>query len=150
LVPQLVPVGFTVTVPVPVLPAVVPYIRLYVVVVVAVNVAVTAMAAFSVTVHELVVLVQPTHFVKVEPVLGVAVRVTVVPAGYVAQFAPQLAPAGFTVTVPVPVLPVVVPYVRLYVVVDIPASGAGIPASGVGPARHCLYASRQARVHVRS
>jgi hypothetical protein len=107
-----------------------------VVVVAAVNVAVTAIAALIVTVQVFVVLVQPTHFVNVEPVLGVAVSVTMLPAAYVAQLAPQLAPAGFTVTVPMPVLPAVTPYVRLYVVVE------GMPASGVvvDPlARHCLY-----------
>jgi hypothetical protein len=46
-----------------------------------VNVAVTVVEAVSVTVHLLVVLVQPTHFVNVEPVLAVAVNVTCVPAG---------------------------------------------------------------------
>jgi hypothetical protein len=86
----------------------------------------------------LVVLVQPPHFVNDEPLFAVAVNVTMVPAAYVAQLDPQVAPAGFTVTVPAPVLPAVVPYVRSYVVVVV-GGASGTPASiDVPPVTHCL------------
>ena len=46
----------------------------------------------------------PPHPVKVDPVVAVAVRVTLVPEVTVAlQVLPQVIPAGLEVTVPVPV-----------------------------------------------
>ena len=62
------------------------------------------MFAVRVTVHAPVPLQAPDHPGNVEPVLGVAVRVTDVPLGKVAlQVAPQLMPDGVLVTVPAPV-----------------------------------------------
>jgi hypothetical protein len=68
------------------------------------NVAVTEAAALSVTVHALVPEQTPDQPPKVEPELGVAVRVTFVPEAKVAlQLGElQLIPAGVLVTVPVP------------------------------------------------
>ena len=71
-VPQLIPVGLLVTVPVPV--PVFDTVRAYVF---SVNVAVTDLAALIVTTHVPVpVHPAPLQPVKVEPVAGVAVRVT--------------------------------------------------------------------------
>jgi hypothetical protein len=69
------------------------------------NVAVQLLAAVIVTVVGLVLPLQsPFQPVKVEPVAGVAVRVTVVPAANAAlQVAPHVIPAALLVTVPVPV-----------------------------------------------
>jgi hypothetical protein len=69
-----------------------------------VNVAVTVVAAVIVTLHVPVPSQGAPQPVKVEPVAGVAVKVTAVPLANVAeQAAPQLMPAGALVTVPVPV-----------------------------------------------
>jgi hypothetical protein len=74
------------------------------VVVVALNTAPTLAAAFIVTVQEPVPLHAPLQPAKVEPVPGVAARVTTVPCAKLAlQVAPQLKPAGELVTVPLPV-----------------------------------------------
>jgi hypothetical protein len=57
-----------------------------------------------VTAHAPVPLHAPLHPANVEPTAGVAVRITGVPAAYVAEHvAPQLIPAGLLVTVPSPV-----------------------------------------------
>ena len=70
----------------------------------AANVAVTAWGLVNVIVHTPVPVQAPPHPVKVEPVPGVAVRVTVLPAAMVAlQVLPQFTPAGDEVTVPAPV-----------------------------------------------
>ena len=70
-----------------------------------VKVAVTFWAALMVTVQVPVPLhPPPLQPVKVEPPLGVAVKVTLVPlVKLVLQVLPQLIPAGLLVTVPVPV-----------------------------------------------
>ncbi len=72
----------------------------------ALNVAVTLFAAFIVTVHEVPDTdEQPLQLAKVEPVDGVAVKVTEVPElNEALQVAPQLMPVGDEVTVPEPVL----------------------------------------------
>ena len=69
------------------------------------NVAVTFWAALMVTVQGLVPLhPPPLQPVKVEPPLGVAVSVTVVPLVKLAvQVLPQVIPAGLEVTEPEPV-----------------------------------------------
>src|SRR6478609_2072836 len=66
--------------------------------------AVIAVSAVSVTVHAPVpVHPPPVQPANDEPLTGVAVSVTVVPAGYVsAQSVPQLIPAGLEVTLPAP------------------------------------------------
>jgi hypothetical protein len=68
------------------------------------NPAVTDLAAFMVTVQVVPETAShPLHPVNVDPSRGVAVRVTSVPAGYVAeQVYPQLIPAGLDVTRPLP------------------------------------------------
>ena len=70
-----------------------------------VKVAVTAVGAISVTLQVPVPLQPPpVQPVKVEPTVGVAVSVIVVPWLNVAEHvAPQLMPAGDEVTVPAPV-----------------------------------------------
>ena len=61
------------------------------------------MAALSVTEHVAAPLHAPLHPVKVYPVCGAAVRVTVVPlVKFAEQVEPQLIPEGELVTVPVP------------------------------------------------
>ncbi|HTX52057.1 MAG TPA: hypothetical protein VMD08_01505 [Candidatus Baltobacteraceae bacterium] len=97
--PQLIPAGLLVTVPVPV-PASVT-VKGYVI---WVKVAVTFWTALMVTVQGPVPLhPPPLQPVKVDPPLGVAVRVTIVPLAKPAlQVAPQLIPAGLLVTVPLP------------------------------------------------
>ena len=67
--------------------------------------AVTVWSAVIVTIHEPVPLQPPPlQPVNVEPPVGAAVRVTVVPIGkFVAQTVPQEIPLGLLVTVPVPV-----------------------------------------------
>ena len=69
----------------------------------ATNVAVTERAAVIVTVHVLVPVQAPLQPAKLEPALGAAVSVTVVPAKLSEQSAPQLIPGGELVTVPAPV-----------------------------------------------
>ena len=97
--PQLIPAGVLVTVPVPV-----PALATVSVYCWSVNIAVTDVAAFTVTVHGPVPLHAPLHPAKVDPELGVAVSVTVVPKLNTSeQSAPQLIPAGELDTVPDPV-----------------------------------------------
>src|SRR5262249_11758285 len=95
--PQSIPGGSEVTVPVPD-PLTVRVTACLV------NVAVTAVAAFMVRVQAPVPeQPPPLHPAKVDPVAGVAVSVTTVPLSKGAeQVLPQLIPAGFEVTVPLP------------------------------------------------
>jgi hypothetical protein len=98
--PQLIPAGALVTVPVPCPFLFTVRVRLGV----GANVADTDVAAVSVTTQVPV----PEHGApqpeKVDPVAGVAVKVTCVPlAKFAEHVAPQLIPAGALVTVPVPV-----------------------------------------------
>jgi hypothetical protein len=69
-----------------------------------VNVTVTVRAISIVTLHELVVDVQPLHVPKLYPVAGVAVSVTLEPTPIAAEQIPvgQLMPPTFEVTEPVP------------------------------------------------
>ena len=68
------------------------------------NVAVTLRAWVMLTVQVPVPEHDPLQPVKVEPVVGVAVRVTLVPVlNEALQVAPQEIPVGLLVTVPVPV-----------------------------------------------
>lgn len=68
------------------------------------KVAVTEVLAFKVTVQVFVPVQPPDHPAKLEPVAGVAVRVTAVPALKLAEHVvPQLMPLGLLVTVPLPV-----------------------------------------------
>ena len=98
-VPQLIPEGLLVTVPVPV-----PASCTVSGEVGTLNVAVTEVAAVRVTAQVLVPLQAPDQPAKVEPVLGAAVSVTDVPKPKVAlHVVPQLMPVGLLVTVPVPV-----------------------------------------------
>ena len=101
-VPQEIPVGALVTVPLPV-PDLVTVSENDVGN--SVNVAVTALAALTVT-TQVPVPAQPPPLqpVKVEPVAGVAVRVTAVPlVKPCEQVVPQAMPVGALLTVPVPV-----------------------------------------------
>ena len=100
-VPQLIPLGLLVTVPLPV-PASVTVrtgwaaTRL--------NVAVTDTFALKVTAHVAIPEQAPDHPAKVEPELGVGVRVTTDPVLKLAlHVPPQLIPAGELVTLPAPV-----------------------------------------------
>jgi hypothetical protein len=99
-VPQFKPAGEEVTtpVPVPVLTIEIDGCGIWA------KLAVTLRAALIATLHELAVpLQEPLHPAKVEPVPGVAVRVTVASCAKLAlQVAPQLMPVGALVTVPVP------------------------------------------------
>src|SRR5437773_11798522 len=96
MVPQSIPAGVLMTVPMPA-PAVVTLRTT-----VGVKVAVTAVAAVSVTVHVPVpVQAPPLQPVKTEVGLGGAVSVTIVPLVEGAeQAAPQAMPAGAVVTAP--------------------------------------------------
>jgi hypothetical protein len=96
--PQLIPLGMEVTVPVPE-PALVT-----VSVNICANVAVTDLAAFIVTVQEVLVPIQsPDQLENIEPVSGVAVNVTDMLLAYEAeQVAPQSISVGVEVTMPVP------------------------------------------------
>jgi hypothetical protein len=99
-VPQEMPVGVLVTVPVPVPDFVIESAKDG-----NVNVAVTEAAVFIVTAH-VPVPVQPPPLqpVNVEPAAGVAVNVTAVPLAKAAEHVvPQETPVGALVTVPVPV-----------------------------------------------
>ena len=101
-VPQLMPLGLDVTVPVP------PPARTTMSVVgVVVKLAVTVVAAAIVTVHGPVpAQPPPDQPANVEPVSAAAVSATREVAGYDSvQSAPQLMPAGLDVTVPEPVPP---------------------------------------------
>src|SRR5262245_23485840 len=97
--PQSIPEGSDVTVPLPVPPVLTVRVTVR-----RVKVAVTVVAAFMVTVQAPVpAQPPPLHPVKAEPVAGVAVSVTTVPLSKGAeQVLPQLIPAGFEVTVPLP------------------------------------------------
>jgi len=98
-VPQLMPAGLLVTVPVPV-----PFFVTVSVTGVAVNAAVTEVSALTVTTHVPVPVQAPLQPANAEPVAGAAVRVTAVPAVKdFEQVVPQLIPAGLLVTVPEPV-----------------------------------------------
>ena len=100
--PQEIPVGALLTVPLPVPDLVMVNEKD---VGNSVNVAVTELAALTVTTQVPVpVQLPPVQPVKVEPVAGVAVRVTAVPLVKACeQVAPQAMPAGALLTVPVPV-----------------------------------------------
>ena len=97
--PQLIPAGLLVTVPVSV-PARVVVSAYWM----TANVAVTDCAWLIATVQVVAVPVQaPDQPVKLEPAVGAAVRVTDVPLLKLAEHVlPQLIPAGLLVTVPVP------------------------------------------------
>jgi hypothetical protein len=105
-VPQVIPAGLDVTVPLPV-----PALSTVSTGVVSVNVAVTFLAVVIETVHVAALPVQPPpDQLKVEPVAGVAVSTTLSSAANKAeQVVPQLMPAGAEVTVPVP-LPALVTF----------------------------------------
>ncbi len=97
--PQVMPAGVLLTVPIPV-PALVT-VRRYVW---GVKVAVTDCAADIVREQVLVPVQLPLQPVKMEPTAGVAVRVTAVLAAYASvQSLPQLTPTGLLLTVPAPV-----------------------------------------------
>jgi len=98
-VPQSIPSGLLVTLPLPA-PAFV-NVRVGAVL----KVAVTLRAALMVTLQVLPAPVQaPLHPANTEPTAGVAVRVTTVPLAYSAPHAvPQSIPAGLDVTLPLPV-----------------------------------------------
>jgi hypothetical protein len=97
-VPQLIPAGLLVTVPLPV-----PEMfrsRTGVVE----NVAETVMFEFRVRVQDLAPLHAPPQFTNADPGFAVAVKVTAVPVGkLLVQVAPQLMPLGVLTTVPLPV-----------------------------------------------
>ena len=70
------------------------------------NVAVTEVLAVRVTAHVLVPVQAPDQPTNVEPALGAAVSVTVVPLAKLAlHVVPQLMPEGLLVIVPAPVPP---------------------------------------------
>jgi len=93
-VPQLIPAGLLVTVPLPLL----------VTVSFGLKVAVTVLDADMLTLQVAPLTVaQPLQLANCQPVAGVAVRVTVLfSAKGALQVAPQLIPAGLLVTVPLP------------------------------------------------
>jgi len=97
-VPQEIPAGVLVTVPLPA--------PVFVTVSAkddCTKLAVTVVGAFTVTVQVLVPVQPPLHPVKVEPAAAAAVSVTEVPlANDAEQVAPQEMPAGLLVTVPLP------------------------------------------------
>jgi hypothetical protein len=100
-VPQLIPDGLLVTIPVPV-PAKVTASTGWAAI--AVNCAITEVCEVRVTTHELIPEHAPDHPVKVDPDAGVAVRVTLVPElNFAVQVDPQLIPEGLLLTIPVPV-----------------------------------------------
>ena len=97
-VPQLMPTGELVTVPLPVPDLVTVSAKDD-----CTKVAVTVVAALSVTTQVLVPVQPPLQPLNVEPVCGDAVRVTTVPiVNEVVHVVPQLMPAGELVTVPTP------------------------------------------------
>src|SRR3954452_20058298 len=99
--PQLIPAGLEVTLPLPA-PALVT-VSVWVEGGVGAKVALTVLAASMVTVQLPVPLQAPPQPVKVEPAAGVAVNETMLPAAKEAlQVLPQLIPAGLEVTVPLP------------------------------------------------
>jgi hypothetical protein len=96
--PQEMPAGVLVTVPAPLPDLVTVRVKVF-----SAKVAVTERAALIVTVQVLVPVQAPLQPVKVEPVAGAAVKVTMVPAVNEAeQVVPQEMPAGLLVTVPLP------------------------------------------------
>ena len=108
-VPQLMPAGALVTVPLPV-----PAFAIARVKGCSANVAVTDVAALTVTVQVPVPLQPPPlQPENVEPAVGVAVSVTDVPLANAAeQLAPQLMPVGALVTAPLPVPALVIASVK--------------------------------------
>ena len=91
-----------------------------------VNVAVTLWAALMLTVQLPVPLHAPPQPVKVLPVAGVAVRVTLAPLlNDALQVEPQLMPAGVLVTVPVPLL--LIARTRVVVTVTMALAAAPVP-----------------------
>ena len=100
----MIPVGQLVTVPAPVTPTVnvlegIEFDE---------NIAETLCAAFIVTLQLPVPPQAPPQPAKLEPLAGVAVRLTCVPAAKLAlHVVPQLIPAGALLTVPLPVSPTV-------------------------------------------
>lgn len=97
--PQLIPAGLELTVPVPV-----PALLVASVTLCSVNVAVTFWACPRLTVQDPAPLQAPPQPAKVEPASGIASRVTTVPVAKLAlHVVPQLMPAGFEATIPVPV-----------------------------------------------
>jgi hypothetical protein len=98
-VPQLIPLGLLVTVPLP-FPNLVT-IKLWVS---ELNIAETLVASFICNVHVLPFCGQLLlHPAKLDPLSGVAVKVTLLPEENCAlQFAPQLIPAGLLIIVPLP------------------------------------------------
>jgi hypothetical protein len=97
--PQLIPLGFEVTVPLPA-----PDLAMVSVKATWVKVAVTDFAALKLTVQEAPETEShPLQLEKTDPVAAVAVRVTTVPLSYWAeQVEPQSIPLGLEVTVPLP------------------------------------------------
>ena len=96
--PQLIPVGLLVTVPVPV-PA---RLTVSVYAVMRLNTAVQFILPFMVTLPSLQSAL-PDQLVKLEPLAGAAVNFTTVPPVYTSvQSLPQLMPVGELVTVPLP------------------------------------------------
>ena len=100
MVPQRIPAGLLVTLPVPV-PATT---TVTVFAVEGANVAATEVLSLRVRLQDPVPLQAPDQPAKVEPAAGAAVNVTAVPLLNMAlQVVPQLIPAGMLVTTPVPV-----------------------------------------------
>ena len=98
--PQVIPAGALVTVPVPF-----PEVRTSRVWVTAAKVALTDLAAVMVTTQPALPLQSPPQLTKLAPAAGVAVSVTTVPWSYDAvQLRPQLIPPDELVTVPGPVV----------------------------------------------
>ena len=99
LVPQLIPTGALITVPVPV-----PVLfTVSVGIVGGLKVAVMFWSPFMTTTQEPVPLQAPLHPENIDPPAGDADKVTVVPGLYaLLQPSPQLMPAGLLMTVPVP------------------------------------------------
>jgi hypothetical protein len=129
--PQLMPEGLLVTVPLPV-----PFFVIDRMDLVwtggGLKVAVQVLVTFMVVIP----LLQPVplHPPNVEPTAGVAVKVTRVPPLNDAEHVPpQLMPAGLLVTVPFPVPLLVTVFIKPIVSVNCCAGGGGVVAAGVVP-----------------